>query len=78
MGKQRPEYVHCVGFGLDDNTRETWCGHDHGFGEPFFIEPTHAALHGRNKGRLMVCPECRDAIIAALRNGYEAEDKTND
>lgn len=31
----------------------------------------HAALNGRNEGRLVACSECTTAIIAALSNGQE-------
>lgn len=62
----RPKYVHCVAA----FSGEPWCGVDHGVVEPFFHSVDHATEHGLSKSRLMVCPECRDAITKALNNGY--------
>ena len=73
MSNKREEHIHCVGFGNAFNTSgdKTWCGNDHGLIEPFFIDINHAVMNGANKGRLMVCPECKAVIEAGLNNGYE-------
>lgn len=33
-----------------------------------FMDIDHAAMNGRNGGRLTVCPQCRKAVIAGLKN----------
>lgn len=66
----RPEWVHCVGFGVGVRTdgRRTWCGRDE---RPFFLDTDHAASNGRHKGRLVACRECVASITNALRNGHD-------
>lgn len=63
----RPDYVKCAQTGMEGETR-SWCGRDvsHEFA---FTDPTHAALNGLKQGRLVLCPECRAAIVTALANG---------
>lgn len=31
----------------------------------------HAALNGREEGRLVACPDCVAKVLAALRNGAD-------
>lgn len=63
------EAVCCVLSGMA-NSRATWCGKPH---TAFcFQDAGHASLNGLHKGRLIVCRGCRDAIVAALDNGYES------
>jgi hypothetical protein len=51
--------------------QRSWCGkRPTGFA---FTGPTHAALNGRNEGRLVACPACVTEIVKALRNGHEGE-----
>ena len=73
---ERPDWVHCVGFGnaIRPDGKKTWCGKPGGFGEPFFVSVDHAALNGESGGRMVACPECLSAITKALKNGYEAEE----
>lgn len=69
----RPEYMHCV-------LRETrpgegkvaWCGRRIEGLSWHFVDAQHAALNGAQEGRLVACPECRDAIALALNNGHDA------
>jgi hypothetical protein len=67
---ERPDWIKCVGLGSHPESKPpaSWCGQ--GF-RPFFVDPTHAALNGRQQGRLVACPECVAAIYQALRNGSE-------
>jgi hypothetical protein len=67
----RPDWIKCIGFGDVDRKGKTWRGRPGGFGEPFFIDPTHAALNGEQQGRLVACPECVEAITRALKNGHD-------
>jgi hypothetical protein len=46
----------------------TWCGKPADRMDFRFMEIDHAAMNGRNGGRLTVCPQCRKAIIAGLKN----------
>lgn len=64
----RPDYVSCVGFGdaVTDDDKKTWCGRKE---SPHFVDVNHAALNGKQEGRLIVCGECRHEIIKALSNG---------
>lgn len=76
----RPEYIKCVLTGKYDIPEDspggphleqkTWCGRDI-FREFVFQDPTHAALNGLEKGRLVACKECVDAINVALNNGID-------
>ena len=67
-GTVRPEYINCV-IDVFAKTRTSWCGRSLVM-ECAFVDIDQAALNGRDNGRYMVCPECRDAIITALRKGY--------
>ncbi len=61
----------CIADTHADNKGKTWCGVPCGF-DFVFTGVDHAALSGRNKDRLVVCPECLSAVIEALWNGIEA------
>ena len=65
---ERPDYIKCIADTHADNKGKTWCGRTLVM-EFAFVDIDHAAMNGRNKGRLVVCPECRDAVIAALQEG---------
>ena len=69
----RPDYVKCIRDTHADNKGKAWCGRPACRFEFAFEDVDHAAMNGRNEGRLIVCPECRDAAIKALRNGYKPE-----
>jgi len=64
----REDYIKCVN--LVNTIGGSWCG---GNQAGRFVDVDHAALNGRNEGRLVVCPECREAIIKALNNGVDDE-----
>jgi hypothetical protein len=70
METDRPEWVHCVGFGdaVRADSRRTWCGRDE---RPFFVGIDHAALNGEQGGRLVACRDCVLAITKALCNGHD-------
>lgn len=65
----RPEWVHCIGFGNAVRTdgKQTWCGRNE---RPFFIDIDHATLNGEHGGRLVACRECVAIIYNALVNGH--------
>ncbi|CAM0102688.1 hypothetical protein VPH159E362A_0022 [Vibrio phage 159E36-2a] len=66
---EREEFVRCIGHGYQDGRKNvSWCG---GSDRPFFINARHASLNGLNQGRLISCPECVEAILKALSNGYD-------
>lgn len=63
------EWQHHVADTDEENKGRAWCGAwIVGF---HFVDADHAALNGRNEGRTVPCPACRDAIIKALMNGAE-------
>lgn len=65
----RPDYVVCVRTGIEGD-KTAWCGCF--IGRAFsFSDPTHAALNGKQGGRLVACKECVDAITKALNNGVD-------
>ena len=68
--RERPEWVHCIGFGgaISADGNRTWCGLDE---RPFFLDVDHAALNGAHGGRLVACRACVSAIIVALQNGHD-------
>lgn len=68
--RERPEWVHCVGFGSAIRTdgKRTWCGRDE---HPFFWDVDHAALNGAHGGRLVACRACVAAIVDGLTNGHD-------
>jgi hypothetical protein len=65
----RPEWVKCINDAHLDNTGLSWCGCRIETFEFSFVDIGHAAMNGRNGGRLVACPECVSAICEALRNG---------
>jgi hypothetical protein len=66
--KRRPEYVTCALTGMYAGD-ETWCGRKTcGLGFTF-VDASHAALNAKQGGRLLLCPECSAAIVAALTSG---------
>jgi hypothetical protein len=70
---RRPEWLTCVASEVAEGHElhgKTWCGlKPTGF---TFTSIDHAALNGRAKGRLVVCPECATQIKKALDNGTES------
>ena len=50
MSKDYPDFVHHIGMGYQDGRKNIpWCGAEtFGPGEPFFQDPTHAALNGHH------------------------------
>lgn len=77
----RPDYVVCCCLGLYVEgiaklINETWCGRKD-IREFAFQDPAHAALNGRREGRLVLCRECRDAIVKALDNGFTESNDAN-
>lgn len=66
----RPEYIRCIADNHVQNDGKSWCGRWIKL-ELHFQSIDHATLNGRNEGRLVACPECAAAIIAALSNGQE-------
>ncbi len=67
----RAEFIKCIADTHADNKGKTWCGRPTISVGWCFEGVDHAAMNGRNKARLIVCPECRDAAIAGLINGSE-------
>jgi hypothetical protein len=64
---RRPEYVSCVLLGRADQKHRTWCGRQElGFA---FVDAGHAALHVHQRGRLLVCQECADALTKVIAEG---------
>ena len=68
----RPEWIKCVEHDHADLRNKSWCGRDVRL-EFRFSDIDHAAESGRQEGRLVACPECVTAIIAALRTGHDIE-----
>lgn len=69
--EERPEYVACAFISAVGKERETWCGRPT---DAFvFQDATHAALNGAQEGRLVLCRDCRNAIVMGLSNGIEEE-----
>ncbi len=65
----RPEWIVCIDDTHADNLGKTWCGKPKPPLTFTFVSVDHAAINGRNKGRLVCCPECAKAVIEALREG---------
>jgi len=68
MSTARPDYVKCVAVDDVEHRGLSWCGKRLDLWH--FLGIDHAALNGRQGGRLVACPECTEAIITALRNGH--------
>ena len=66
----RPDYIACVARTHVDHKRESWCGRDVSQ-EWHFVDAAHAAESGLQGGRMVVCPECYEALTMALSNGSE-------
>lgn len=66
----RPDYIKCV---RKQTTGAAWCGYHVG-NVWAFEDSEHAALNGDQEGRMIVCRECRDAIVKALDHGFESEE----
>ena len=68
----RPDYIRCVV--LEDTMpdgKKTWCGVPSYSYDKSFVDVTHAALNGKQEGRLVVCPDCIKEITSALNNGHD-------
>lgn len=66
---ERPDWIKCVADIASPQQEKTWCGRRaEGW---YFVSADHAALAGRNGSRLVVCPQCREALVAALSAGAE-------
>jgi hypothetical protein len=70
MSKKRPDWVKCISHEVKGEQHTSWCGRFVGM-EFHFHGVDHAAENGRSEGRLVACPECTAAVIAALKNGAE-------
>lgn len=66
----RPEYIKCISDTHEDNKGKSWCGRRL-FAEFAFVDADHAAMNGRNNGRLVACAECTRLIMAAMQNGMD-------
>lgn len=68
---KRPDYVHCVVVNMvkKDAFNDTWCGRKVGSMEWLFQSVDHAAINGKNEGRLVACKECTAKIYKSLQNG---------
>lgn len=65
------EYVFHIRKTGNGNTKKAWCGAEiHGF---HFVDSEHAASNGANRGRLMSCLDCNQAIIGGLDNGWDED-----
>lgn len=56
-----------------DNSGMTWCGVLLPM-DFVFVDSEHAALNGRNEGRLVACRECTENIVSALNNGFDGSE----
>ncbi len=63
----RPEYVRCIDDQNVENAGKTWCGREVRFAEWTFTDVDHAAQTARAGFRLVPCPECVSAVMAALQ-----------
>lgn len=68
----RPSYVDCIEDNHKDNIGMSWCGRSIAY-ETHFMDIDHAAMNGRNQGRLVACSECTKAIIKALTHGQDGK-----
>ncbi len=76
----QPDYVTCVLLGMFDPERvregdpnagrvkTTWCGRENIISFAF-LDASHAALHVRMKGRLLICPECSAELVKTILGG---------
>jgi hypothetical protein len=65
----RPEYVKCATKGPIDGKIATraWCGRTLETYEWCFVDITHALNSAAFGSRLLLCPECAEAICAATK-----------
>lgn len=61
-------HVTCITDTHGEANGATWCGKPKDQFDFRFMDIDHAAMNGRNGGRLTVCPKCRKAVIAGLKN----------
>jgi hypothetical protein len=67
----RPEWVKCIKFPLSRREPwQTWCDRNAPL-EWMFQDIDHAAFNGLDEGRMVACPKCVAAVMAALRAGHE-------
>ena len=64
----RPDYITCI---RRDPCR-AWCGRNVSM-RFHFATIEHAARAQLNGDRLLVCPECRDAVVKALNSQEETQ-----
>lgn len=62
----KAEWIKCI----EDVGKISWCGVYVGM-DWAFTDITHAAIHMRNDGRLLACPNCVEKVIKALCNNNE-------
>lgn len=67
----RPEYVKCINRTMQASLARSWCGRSL-FGEFAFQGIDHAAENNLQRGRLLPCPECVEAVTAALHAQEDA------
>lgn len=61
-------HVRCITDVHQNADGATWCGKPDDRFEWRFTDIDHAAMNGRHGGYLTVCPRCRTAVIAGLKN----------
>lgn len=70
------EWQKHVKIGRVDMPNTAWCGAKIYEGIDWvFSDAEHAALNGRDQGRLTVCPACRAALVTAITNGADSDDE---
>lgn len=69
---EEQDWIVCVSDNHADRTGRAWCGRPTLFGF-MFTSVDHAAMNGRNEGRLIVCPECLAEILKGLNNGQDEQ-----
>ena len=62
----RPDYITCIRRG----SGRSWCWQDVSM-TFHFVSIDHAAFSQLAEDRLLVCPECRDAVMKALNSQEE-------
>jgi len=72
----RPEYVKCSLTGYYSRPEpnpelelKTWCGREPEAFEFTFQNASHAVQNAHRRGRLLICPDCAAAMIAAIQGG---------
>lgn len=63
---ERPEYIKCVADTHLENKGYSWCKRKIEAGEWTFVDAEHAAMNGRNGGRLQACVNCVSEIHKGL------------